>query len=46
MEAIFDTCIKKAGIFHDFIHGFRVIRGAGASIMEINIVRDLESVEQ
>ena len=41
MEAIIDTCIKRAKTLHDVLHGFLEVRGTGTSIMELNIVQYL-----
>ena len=46
MEAIIDTRIKKAVTFYDVLHKFRVGRGMGTYIMELNLSQELESVFQ
>ena len=46
MGGIIDACIKKTVVFHDVLHIFLVGRGMGKSIMELNIVQELASLDQ
>ena len=46
MEAVIDTRIKKAVVFHDFLHEFCAGRGTGKFIIDINLVQDLATVDQ
>ena len=46
MEAIIDTHIKKAVIFHDILHGFRASRETGTAIIKLKLAQEMESVDQ
>ena len=41
MEAVIDTCTKKAVTIHDILHGFRVGRRMGTSTMKIKLSQEL-----
>ena len=45
-EAVIDTQINTVVQFHDVLHGFREVRGAGTAIMDLNIAHELASVDQ
>ena len=46
MEAIIDTHINRAMMFHGVLHVFRAKRGTGTAIMELKIAQELASVYQ
>ena len=46
MEAIIDTHINMAVMFHDVRHGFCACRGTGAAIIELKMAQELASIDQ
>ena len=46
VEAIIETNIKTAVMFHDVLYGFHACRGTGTAIMEINMDQELASIDQ
>lgn len=46
IEAVIDSRIKAAVVFHDISHGFRAKRGTGTAILEVKLAQGLASVAQ
>ena len=46
MEAIIDTRLRESFCLHNVLHGFRAGRGTGTTILELNLVQELASVDQ
>ena len=44
VEALIDTRLCASLQFHDVLHGFRAVRGAGAAIMELKLSKYLSSI--
>ena len=44
VEAIIDTRIKTAMVFHDVLHVFSGFRGTGTAILDINMYQELASI--
>ena len=46
MGVVIDTRIKKAVTFHDVLHRFHAGRIIGTSIVDLNLVQELASIDQ
>ena len=46
VEAIIDTRINMGVTFHDALNGFRACRGTGMLIVELNMDKELTSIDQ
>ena len=46
VETLIDTLLCTSLQMHDILHEFRERRGTGTAIMELNLVRELASIDQ